>query len=159
MRVLDAFASRTRLVTLHLALRQLARYSQGYVNPLLLVVVALALGIYTYSLAASLDQWLIDRVYYSAGADIAFEPYSETGVEVGGGSSGGEVQGAPWIPPKGEFVDLGGVEGATRVGRYPAEFFLGEGKERGHFMGHRPIGFSQRRVVPRGLLPANRWEP
>ncbi len=45
-----------------LALQQLGRQSQAYINPLLLIIVCLALGVYTFSLAGSLDKWLEDRI-------------------------------------------------------------------------------------------------
>ena len=64
MRALDLLASVVPWSTPHLALRQLGRQSQVYVNPLLLVIVCLALGVYMLSMAASLDKWLVDRTYY-----------------------------------------------------------------------------------------------
>ncbi|HEY63559.1 MAG TPA: FtsX-like permease family protein [Caldilineae bacterium] len=119
MNMVDWLASRTPWVTLHLALRQLGRQSQSYIAPLILVIVSLALGIYTLSLAASLDQWLIDRMYYKVGADIAFEPYVEGAEEIGI---------ADWVPPPHDFAELPGVVAATRVGDYPATIDLPEAK-------------------------------
>ncbi len=76
MRLLDVLANRTPWLTIHLALRQLGRQSHEYISPLLLVIIALSMGIYTLSMAASLDQWLVDRMYYRAGADMTFTPLS-----------------------------------------------------------------------------------
>jgi putative ABC transport system permease protein len=70
MYVLDRLAKWVRSPSLYMAMRQLGRHSHTYINPLLLVVVSLALGVYTLSMAASLDQWLIDRIYYQTGADL-----------------------------------------------------------------------------------------
>ena len=42
----------------------------------LLVIVSLALGVYTLSMAASLDKWLVDRMYYRVGTDLTFTPFS-----------------------------------------------------------------------------------
>ncbi|RME61469.1 MAG: hypothetical protein D6790_07780, partial [Caldilineae bacterium] len=89
MNLLDWIAGALPWTAPHLALRQLGRQSQRYLNPLLLVVVCLSLGIYTRAMAASLDQWLVDRVYYQVGADIALTPYRE-GAE--------DILGADWIP-------------------------------------------------------------
>ncbi|MBX3051419.1 MAG: ABC transporter permease [Caldilineaceae bacterium] len=111
MNLLDALASSLPWTAPHLALRQLGRHSHSYLNPLLLVVICLGLGIYAHSMAASLDQWLIDRVYYQVGADIAFTPYNESAE----GGLGGE-----WIPQISAFAELPGVEKATRVGDYKA---------------------------------------
>jgi putative ABC transport system permease protein len=111
MRVVDRFAGTIRPTTPYLALRQLARRSQDYINPLLLMIVALALGVYTLSMAASLDQWLIDRMYYRVGADLTFEPYLESVRESG-------IIGGDWIPLPGEFRELPGVDNVTRVGDF-----------------------------------------
>ncbi|MCX6048456.1 MAG: FtsX-like permease family protein [Chloroflexi bacterium] len=141
MRLLDWFASVIPWLTPHLAFRQLARYSQNYINPLLLVIISLALGIYTLSLAASLDQWLIDRLYYRAGTDLSFEPYSE--VEAMAPTPGA---GADWIPPIDEFRALPGVASAARVGDYDAYVKLaaGNGNEtKGRFLGVDRVDFSR----------------
>ena len=122
MRILDWGASRTNLLTFHLALRQLGRYSQRYINPLLLVVVCLALGIYTYSMALSLDQWLIDRVRYSVGADVTFEPIPAAD----GGPGGGGIitESGIFIPTVDEFTNLPGIMAAARVGEYRGKWKL-----------------------------------
>lgn len=138
MRFLDLIASRTPWLAIHLALRQLGRYTQGYINPILLVIISLALGIYSYSLAASLDQWLVDRIYYEVGADVAFEPYREAGNNspIGGGDSSTPAGSAEWIPPKDEFAELSGVVDASRMGRYVAEIPGPTDRSlRGHFLG------------------------
>ena len=95
MRLLDVLANRTPWLSVHLALRQLGRQSHEYVSPLLLVIISLSLGIYTLSMAASLDQWLVDRMYYRAGADMTFTPLPATG-DVG-------VSDGNWVPPPQEF--------------------------------------------------------
>ncbi|MCB0061863.1 MAG: ABC transporter permease [Caldilineaceae bacterium] len=141
MRLLDWLANRTPWLTPHLALRQLGRYSQNYINPMLLVIVSLALGVYTLSMAASLDKWLVDRMYYHAGADLAFTPYleSEAMAET-------PAVGADWIPPATEFAELPGVVAATRVGDYRAEINLSSeagGRMRGRFIGVDRVSFSQ----------------
>lgn len=151
MRLLDWFASLTPWLTLHLALRQLGRYSQNYINPLLLVIISLALGIYTLSLAASLDQWLLDRVYYRNGADLTFEPYSE--VEA---MNPNKTPGAPWIPPIDEFADLPGVAAAARFGDYEAYIKLaaGSGDEiKGRFLGIDRVGFPRATWFRSDLAP------
>ncbi len=119
MNLLDAIASSLPWTAPHLALRQLGRHSHSYLNPLLLVVICLGLGIYTHSMAASLDQWLVDRMYYQVGADVAFTPYAEAAEAAVGGE---------WIPPIVDFVELPGVEGATRVGEYDARMEVGGGR-------------------------------
>ncbi len=55
MQALDFVANLVPWATPHLALRQLARRSHTYIDPLLLVIVSLGLGVYTLSMAASLS--------------------------------------------------------------------------------------------------------
>lgn len=119
MNLLDAIASSLPWTAPHLALRQLGRHSHSYLNPLLLVVICLGLGIYTHSMAASLDQWLVDRMYYQVGADVAFTPYSESAADELGGE---------WIPPVSAFSELPGVVRATRVGDYDTRMEIGGGR-------------------------------
>jgi len=121
MRALDALASLTPWLTIHLALRQLGRQSQDYVRPLLLVITSLAMGVYTLSMAASLDQWLVDRMYYGVGADLVFTPRPLV--------EGAEYVGGDWIPLPAEFRKVEGVTSATRVGDFPARLNLSTGDE------------------------------
>jgi putative ABC transport system permease protein len=121
MRLLDVLANRTSWLSVHLALRQLGRQSHEYVSPLLLVIISLSLGIYTLSMADSLDQWLVDRMYYRAGADMTFTPLPPTG-DVG-------ISDGNWVPIPPEFTQLNGVLGATRVGHYPSRITLSDTDE------------------------------
>lgn len=121
MRLIDVVANQTPWVTLHLALRQLGRQSQDYIRPLLLVIISLAIGVYTISMAASLDQWLVDRMSYQAGADLNVLPqpldYELT-------PSDGN-----WIPIPEDFEKLDGVEKAARVGIYAGRITPTGGRE------------------------------
>jgi putative ABC transport system permease protein len=129
MRVIDGLAGVIPWITPHLALRQLSRRSQDYINPLLLIIGSLALGVYTISMAASLDQWLNDRMYYRVGADLAFEPglLGDAGTGPGGGSLL-PLDGSS-VPLPSEFLKLPGVTAATRVGDYPARIHSSGGDE------------------------------
>lgn len=119
MRVLDVLAGALPWIVPHLALRQLGRHTHSYINPLILIIVSLALGVYTLSMAASLDQWLSDRMYYRVGADLAFTPQQE--------DMPGEREDEPdlvtgdWIPLPEEWQALPGVVAATRIGDYNAQ--------------------------------------
>ena len=115
MRLIDVVANLLPWISPHLALRQLGRQSHTYINPLLLVIVALALGIYTFSLAGSMDQWLLDRMFYRAGSDYSFTPYNENAEELGLETTG------TWIPLPEQFEEIEGVNRATRVGNYRFE--------------------------------------
>ncbi len=145
MRLLDKVAQWMPWTTLHLALRQLSRQGHTYVNPLLLVITALALGVYTCSLAASLDQWLIDRIYYSIGADVAFLPLTQTANTNQTGNTNAETS-TEGLPTETEFSELAGVQAVGRVGRYGARIGDGDNASNGQFLG-----------VDRASFPAVAW--
>ncbi|MDE0430894.1 MAG: ABC transporter permease [Caldilineaceae bacterium] len=110
MNLLDKLASLLPGTVFHLALRQLGRQGHSYLNPLLLVIICLGLGIYTHSLAASVDEWLVDRIKYQAGGDFRFQPLTE-------GESGGG-----WTPELSWFAQKFDAQRAIRVGSYGARF-------------------------------------
>lgn len=120
MRTLDLTAHWIGWFPGYLAMRQLGRQSHAYINPLLLVIVSLALGVYTLSMAASMDRWLADRVRHSVGADMTFTPFSE----VRALAEPGTMPGMEWVPPVDEFSALPGVAHAARIGNYTAEIYL-----------------------------------
>ena len=135
MRFLDFIASLIPWSTPHLALRQLGRRSTTYISPLLLVIVSLALGVYTISMAASLDQWLIDRIYYNVGSDLSFSLYPIVDESSSEQSSGLTLVSGEWIPTPADFESLPGVTNATRVGEYNMSTKLLEsGDVRGRFL-------------------------
>lgn len=142
MRAIDVIASLTPWATPHLALRQLGRESQAYINPLLLVIVSLALGVYTISMAASLDQWLVDRMYYRAGTDLSLSVYlPDTSSDPGATTT--PVTGE-WIPLPTQFEMLEGVEKATRVGNYSMSTSLpASGNINGRFIAVDRADFAQ----------------
>jgi putative ABC transport system permease protein len=140
MQALDFVANLIPWATPHLALRQLGRRSHTYINPLLLVIVSLALGVYTLSMAASLDQWLIDRIYYSTGADLAFSVFPISS----DGTAATTVITGEWIPQPGNFQDVPGIAAATPVGSYPMSTrLMNSGDVRGRFMAVDRLTFPQ----------------
>ena len=108
MNLLDKLAGLLPGTVSHLALRQLGRQGHSYLNPLLLVIICLGLGIYTHSLAASMDEWLVDRIKYQAGGDFRFLPITE-------GETGGD-----WTPELSWFAGRFDAQRAIRVGNYGA---------------------------------------
>lgn len=152
MRLLDWISSRTSLLSLHLALRQLGRYSQRYINPLLLVIVCLALGIYTYSMALSLDQWLIDRVRYAVGADVTFEPIPTQDSNSSGAAD--LPDSGLFIPTVHEFQQREGITAAARVGEYRGEVEMAGGQSlRLRFLGVDRVDFARVAWFRRDFAP------
>jgi putative ABC transport system permease protein len=141
MKLLDLVARWTPTIAIHLALRQIGRHGHYVINPLLLTIVALAFGIYTYSLAASLDQWQIDRIYYSVGADVTFLPLLPSAEENATGDAS-ESSDAVWTATHSEFAQLDGVLAAGRVGRYRAQIGSTPNDQvNGHFLGIDRVEF------------------
>ncbi|NLS79459.1 MAG: ABC transporter permease [Chloroflexi bacterium] len=143
MRVLDWLCTLLPFPTLYMAFRQLSRQSGQYVSALLLVIASLSLGGYMASMAASLDQWLIDRVYYEIGADLAFTqstvpPDSEQ-------TSSGDLSQGSWLLPIEDYLDLPGVASATRVGDYLTTVSTAGGRRsiRGRFLGIDRLDFTK----------------
>jgi len=133
MRLVDRLSTISPWISLHLTFRQLSRQRQQYVTPLLLVIAALSLGTYLASMAASLDQWLVDRMYYRVGADVTFEPFVDPEEEV--------VQ-EPWVLPVSEYQSLPGVQRVTRVGDYPTAILVPGGQAiNGRFLGIDRLDF------------------
>ena len=115
-------------LAVHLALRNLGRQNQDYINPLLLLIVAFSLGVYTLATSASLDRWSEEQWFYQAGADLAITPQPLT--------PGTLLVDGSWIPLPGEFENLPGVAGATRVADLSVGIRLSDQLEiRGRFLG------------------------
>lgn len=118
MKLVDLLAGHFPGVTIYLTLRQFGRQSYDYVRPLLLVIVSLALGVYTLSMAVSLDQWLVDRIRYKVGADLVITPAPNVPDDTT------SVMGS-WIPQPYRFTEIPGVVAATRIGDYFVRFNTG----------------------------------
>ncbi len=132
MRIGDWLSSLGRDATLYLAFRQLARQSNQYTSALLLVITSLSLGAFMASMALSLDQWLIDRVYYAIGSDVLIKQT----VSPEDASEGIIPTEGAWILPPESYEELPGVINAARVGLYGASMSI-EGRRslRGMFIG------------------------
>ena len=139
-----------------LAARYLARNLGFYTPPLLLLVLTLSLSVFTASLAQTLDTHLYDQLYYQVGADISLSERGErnTPVTVSPGSpprtpgatdTASPAQAASvWtFLPVSAYLETPGVEGATRVGRYPATLDLGGRSLGGTFLGVDRASFGQ----------------
>jgi len=154
----------------YLSLHQIARRPQDHANAVLLIMISLSLAIFFASAANTLDQWLLDSIYYSTGADLAVREFVPdlagpgAGPGLGEGSSGGEASGesstrddssagltsadldaeaSAWYPDLEQHLKLSGVEGATRVGRYRGKFSFGRGEIHCWVMGIDRMEFPQ----------------
>ncbi len=109
MRLLDFVAARLFAVPGYLGFRNLGREGGQYANALFLVVLCLAVGAFEASMAQSANRWFVERLQYKVGADFSFKPVEE------------ESLGARLLPVS-DYLTIKGVEDATRIGDFPAEF-------------------------------------
>jgi putative ABC transport system permease protein len=182
-RALAALAGRLPGVSLYLSSHQIARRSQDHASALLLIMISLSLAIFAASAANTLDQWLLDSIYYRTGADLAVrefipdygtEPGSVPGPrpDLAGGEASGEgattdevpagltsadldTADSPWYLDLRQHLELPGVEGATRVGRYRGKFSLGRGEIHCWIMGIDRMEFPQVAFFRDDLSPAS----
>lgn len=143
-------ASRTRSVGLMMAARHLARTPTTYTLPLVLLILTLSLSAFTATLAGTLDNHLVDQIYYQLGADVVFNDIGDSPDDTSEGSFGQAAEAptentgmiiedpnpAGWFfLPVTEYLSLPGVQDATRVGRYNATAILGNSTENGEIIG------------------------
>jgi putative ABC transport system permease protein len=128
-------------VSIVLALRQLARVSSQYTGALLLLVLTLSLATFTASMARTLDQSLVDRMYYKYGGDYHLTEMGESPEGEGEGAAEGassteatEIGGWVFVPVS-EHMRVPEIKGAVRVGSYPAVASIGKSTGKGRFYG------------------------
>jgi putative ABC transport system permease protein len=132
MRIFDWTSSVGREATLYLAFRQLARQSSQYTSALLLVITSLSLGAFMASMAASLDRWLIDQVYYAVGADVLIKQT----VNPEDADAGVMPTEGAWVLPVSDYLEIPGVRDAARVGMYGTTISMPNRRSmRGQFIG------------------------
>jgi putative ABC transport system permease protein len=127
-----------------LTLRQLARSAGQYTGPLLLLALTLSLAAFSASMAVTLDEHLVDRVYYQTGADLNLAEMgesTESAEQLGlsgqsAASSTAEGAGPRWLfLPVSEHLQVPGVRAAARVGDYMASASISGRQEAGRLLG------------------------
>jgi putative ABC transport system permease protein len=139
-----------RAVSVVLAMRQLARVSKQYTGALLLLILTLSLATFTASMARTLDQSLIDQMYYKYGADYQLSEIGENAeldkqAAMGGLAGGGAQSQNPeeaavemggWVfIPVSEHLKIPGIRAATRVGSFPASANIARATASGQLYG------------------------
>ncbi|MFP3896703.1 MAG: ABC transporter permease [Anaerolineales bacterium] len=126
----------SRAVSIVLALRQLARVSRQYIGSLLLLILTLSLATFTASMARTLDQSLIDRMYYRYGADYFLSESGEFPEEEEEAPEEAEETDQGWtFVPVSEHLKVPGINAATRFGSYSASTKIGGSSASGTFYG------------------------
>jgi putative ABC transport system permease protein len=142
-----------------LALRHLARSSRHYIGPLLLLILTLGLAAFTASMALTLDDHLVHRVYYQVGTDLRLAEIGESTVTPEDpftplvSPSEEEEAGPKWLfLPVSQHLDVDGVLAAARVGNYTARSSLGN-REEGNFLGLDRVDFADVAFFRRDFAP------
>jgi putative ABC transport system permease protein len=132
-----------------MAIRYLSRTTRGYTGPIMLLILTMSLATFTSSMSLTLDNQLLDRAYYIAGADMRLQDLGEdtqpsspfgapaASAEQQPGSEGeDEVNEARWLfVPVTDYLTMPGVEAVTRVGRSDVEATFNNKSEPAVFLG------------------------
>jgi putative ABC transport system permease protein len=131
----------TDSVALLIVTRQLERSPSSYYLPLILLISTIGLGIYTASFARTIDRYLYEQQYYRVGADVTIRllppPISPFAAAVD--DSGVDV---PYIPIA-EFLNMPGIDDATRIGQYDATARLTTGSTNAQIIGVERTDFAR----------------
>jgi putative ABC transport system permease protein len=129
VRLLARLAERFFPTGPYLAIQELARRPQEHASVVLLIMISLSLGIYSASMAKTLDRWTRDAQYYRAGADLVIRAY-ELPVAASSNPFTGEAaqppppditQGAQSLVNLEALLAVDGIRSATNVGEYFAQ--------------------------------------
>jgi len=156
-RLTGAWSRETSVV---LAFRQLARASGHYTGALLLLILTVSLAAFTASMARTLDQSLVDRMYYQYGADYLVSEIGQPPVEGEEDAlmlAGSESEGWVFVPVS-EHLKAEGVLAATRVGAYQARAVVGERRVQGALYGIDRLDFPQVAFFRRDMAPHSAGE-
>ena len=136
-----------------LAARNLARHFHRYSVLITLLVLTTGLGVFTASVARTLDDNLAAKAYYEVGADVAvveavgqISRGSTSGMsQTASGQAEEEAEGLPgWaMLPVAEHLKAPGVRAAARVGRFKAVTTAGGQSVEGYLYGVDRIDFPQ----------------
>ncbi len=152
LRVLTWLLSVLPGTSMLLAIRQLARSPSFFAAPILLLTLTLALATFTASLAATLDQNMVDQVRYRIGGDMALTESLDAGATISAATLASDatlsdqdrraIEAAQArnvlvksMLPVQDHLQTANVQAAARVGRYPASVKLGSDNLRAEYIG------------------------
>ncbi len=133
-------------VTVLQAVRYLARTPHHYNTPLILLVLTVSFSVFIASLARTLDFYLYDQSYYTAGADMNLITPTQTFSNSNNGGGAGlavEEETVFVFLPISEYETIDGVRAAARVGGYRGRATIGSNKVPIDFMGIDPFDFAE----------------
>lgn len=125
MEVMARVTAHTGSVGILMAARHLARTSDGYNAPLILLAMTLSLSTFTATMAQTLDKHTYDHTYYQVGADIRVM-LNFTQNFIPGQAAPQQEGGQQWyFLPITEHLTIPGTQGAARVARTTMRLDLG----------------------------------
>lgn len=134
MQILSRLLALTDSITLLQATRYLARSTGLYATPLVLLTLTVSLSVFTASLARTFDLQLYDQTFYRIGADMNVLTSPDTSAQNRFLPQPVDVSSDLFVPPA-VYEGIVGVERATRVGRFPANVQLDDGRRTIEFVG------------------------
>ena len=136
MEAISWLLAQSNSVGLLLASRHLARTPSHYATPLILIALTVSLAIFTASLAQTMDYQLFDELRYETGGDVnlvgAGRAFSTSG---GYGPPPDTTTQRVLFLPMTEYLEMPGVESASRVGRYLGSAEVGGQRISGTYLG------------------------
>jgi putative ABC transport system permease protein len=142
-----------------LAFRQLSRTSGLYVAPVFLLILTLSVAVFTASMARTLDEHIVDAVYYQVGADYSLIEMGESAQPIAATptvSASEEVAGPEWFfLPVSEHRQIPGVESVTRIWNREVSVRLADEDQDARLIGIDRIDFPTVAFFRRDFAPAS----
>ena len=132
---------RSNSISLLQAVRYLGRSPRHYTTPLSLLVLTIGLGIFTASLARTVDLQLYDQSFYQVGAEMNLATAPPASIGFGPQSNSDELLFTFF--PVSAYERLPNIERATRVGTYEMKGQIEGRRVSGQYMGIDPDKFHQ----------------
>jgi putative ABC transport system permease protein len=145
LELLARLGGRSLGVSAFLGLRYVGWMSLHHGRLVLLLLVTLAIGTFSASMARTLDQNYVAKARYQVGADLVLDEWAEY-----------DEQYEEYLyPPVEEHLDIPGVKAASRVAALPAEELVG--RSSGSYYGWAGWGDENLLAIDRYTYPEVAW--
>lgn len=142
MRLLSYLLALTNSITLLQATRTIARSTGLYATPLVLLTLTVSLSVFTASLARTFDLQLYDQSFYRVGADVNALTVPDIEAQNRFLPQPIVTSSDTFLPPA-AYEEIEGVDHATRIGRFPANIQLDNGRQTIEFIGVERESFAE----------------
>ena len=127
-------------------MRNMTHALHRYATPFVLLVMMSGLGVFTASIAQTMDTHLVDQSFYRSGADLSLvpDPWLVQPETTGSDSDSAESsRPLAYFLPIQAYQNIPGVADATRVGRFQGQASIGNQAVRSLFMGVDRVDFGR----------------